>query len=157
VVFRSVYRLNRSGFTAVELLVVIAIVGVMVLVSLPTLIGYMRAATAKAAAEELAAGINRGRQLAISQNQLVCVQILGNQYRYLLGGCAGPIWLGPGSGAGGFFTLANNITLATNTNPVFSNLGAAPTAANLTVTTNYPSGNITRTVVVAASGRVQIQ
>jgi len=157
VVSRGIYRLNRNGFTAAELLVVIAIVAVMAVVSLPTLIGYMRAAGAKATAEELAAGINRGRQLAISQNQTVCVEVVGNQYRYRLSTCGGAIWSGPGTDANGFLTLANNLTLATNANPVFSNLGAATTAANLTVTTNYPSGNITRTVVVSASGRVQIQ
>jgi Tfp pilus assembly protein FimT len=132
-----------------------AIIGVITLVSAPTLIGYWRAATAKAAAEELAAGLNRGRHLAIMRNENVCVEVVGSQYRYRLGGCAGPIWVGAETDPNGLVTLANNVTLATNANPVFTRLGAAATGANLTVTN--PQGNITRTVIVTGSGRVQIQ
>ena len=80
--------------------------------------------------------------------------MVGIQYRYRIGGCGGVIWIGPGAGPNGFFTLANNVTLATNANPVFDYLGAG-VGATLTVTN--PQGGATRNVVISVSGRVQIQ
>jgi prepilin-type N-terminal cleavage/methylation domain-containing protein len=152
VIPRGVYELER-GFTLAELLAVLAIIGLIALVSLPTLLSYGRAAAVKAGAEELVSALNRGRSLAITRNQNVCVEVAnGNQYRYWLGTClGGTVWNGLGAGSTGFFTVANDVTLATNANPVFNRLGAAPTVATLTVT---DSGGLTRTVVVAASGRV---
>ena len=155
--------LDRRGFTAVELIVVMAIIGVITAISIPNLITYYQASTLKAAAQELASALNRARQLAITQNRNVCVQIVGNQYRYMVGtdiNCnGGTIWQGLGTGAGGFFRLANNANLATNANPVFNYLGAAATAGTLTVTYVNQSGQIglSRNVVVSVSGRIQIQ
>ena len=144
-----------KGFTLAELLVVMAILAVVAATSTPWLITYWRSATLRAAAEELAAGLNRGRQLAISQNKSVCVEVSGTRYRYRLTDCGGTIWTGPGTDASGFYRLANNVTLATPpNNPVFTYLGAA-TGATLTVTN--PQGGATRNVVVSVSGRVQIQ
>ena len=145
----------QKGFTLIELLVVMAILGVVAATSTPWLITYWRSATLRAAAEELAAGLNRGRQLAISQNQSVCIEVVGGQYRYRLNGCGGTISTGPGTDANGFYRLANNVTLGTPANnPVFTYLGAA-TGATLTVTKSQ--GGATRNVVVSVSGRVQIQ
>lgn len=138
----------------IELLVVVAILGLVAAASTPWLISYWRSATTKAAAQELAAALNRGRQLAIAQNQGVCVEVVGGQYRYRLNGCGGPIWTGVGTTANGFFTLANNVTVTANANPVFNYLGAAVPAATFTVAN--PAGGPARTVVVSASGRVQI-
>ena len=143
------------GFTVAELLVVLAITGIITTTSVPWLITYWRSATTRAAAQELAAGLNRGRQIAISLNQSICVQVVGTQYRYRIGGCAGAIWGGPGVPANGLFTLANNVTVLSNANPVFDYLGAAAPAATFTVTN--PLGGGTRNVVVSGSGRVQIQ
>ena len=155
VVLQSVFVLDRRGFSAIELLVVIAIVGVISATSVPWMITYWRSATLRAAAEELAAGLNRARQLAISQNRSVCVEVTGGQYRLRVGGCAAAVWTGLGTGTNGFFTLTNRVTVATNANPVFDYLGAAVPAATLTVTN--PQGGATRNVVVSAAGRVQIQ
>jgi prepilin-type N-terminal cleavage/methylation domain-containing protein len=154
--------LTAAGFTAAELLVVVAILGVVAVVSIPTLINYFQASTLKAGAEELAAALNRGRQLAITQNRNVCVEVSANQYRYRVGtdiACnGGTVWEGPGAGPNGFFRLANNVNLTANSNPVFTYLGAA-TGATLTVTYVTQSGDTgrSRNVVVAASGRIQIQ
>ena len=145
----------RRGFTLAELLVVMAISGLIVATSTPWMITYWRSATTRAAAQELAAGLNRGRQLAISLNQSVCIEVAATRYRYRTGGCTGTIWTGLGTGANGVFPMANNVTVASNANPVFDYLGAATPAATFTVTN--PQGGGTRTVVVAASGRVQIQ
>ena len=138
----------------VELIVVIAILGLVTAASVPWMISYWRSATLRAAAEELAAGLNNGRQLAISQAQRVCVQVTSNQYRYLLAGCAGTPWTGPGTAANGFFSMANNIGVNTNANPVFDYLGAANPGAALTVTN--PQDGAALSVVVSVAGRVRI-
>jgi Tfp pilus assembly protein FimT len=132
-----------------------AITGIIAATSVPWLITYWRSATTRAAAQELAAGLNRARQMAISQNQSVCVEVVGAQYRYRLGGCAGAIWTGLGTPANGLFTLANNVAVGSNANPVFDYLGAAVPAATFTVTN--PQGGPTLNVVVSGAGRVQIQ
>ena len=131
-----------------------AITGLVAAASTPWMITYWRSATLRAAGEELAAGLNRARQLAIAQNQSVCVEVVNSRYRYRLNSCGGTIWTGPGTDVNGYYRLANNVTLATNANPVFDYLGAA-TGATLTVTN--PQGGATRNIVVSVSGRVQIQ
>lgn len=133
---------------------VISMTGLLVATSAPWLTGYWRSATLKAAAEELAAGLNRARQLAISQSQRVCVEVVGNRYRYRLVGCAGAPWTGPGSDQTGFFGVANNVGVTTNASPVFDYLGAANPGATLTVTN--PQGGAALTVVVSVAGRVRI-
>jgi prepilin-type N-terminal cleavage/methylation domain-containing protein len=148
-----VLALGRRGFTAVELLVVIAIIGAIAAMSTPSLVTYWRVATTKAGAQELAAGLNRARQLAIALNQGICVEVMGGRYRYRINGCGGAIWTA-GAGANGFFTLANNVLVTANANPVFDYLGGAVPAATFTVAN--PNGGPTRSVVVSASGRVQI-
>lgn len=153
-VSERVLIVDRRGYTFLEVLVVIGIVGVLAAVSLPSLITYMRAGTLKAGAEELAAGLNGARQIAIARNQRVCVEVTGNRYRYLINGCGGEAWTGPGSGANGFFRLANNIGVTSNVNPVFDYLGAANPGATLTV--SHPQGGTTLTVVVSVAGRVRI-
>lgn len=149
--------LNRRGFTAVELMVVIAIIGILAVVSVPTLVSYWRAATIKAAAEEMATGLSRARQLAISRNQGVCVEVVGNQYRYRLTNCGGAIWNGPGTDPNGLFTLASNVTLTTTSNPVFQYLGDVQLGTEGTFTVTNPLDGQTRSVVVTASGRVRAQ
>ena len=147
--------LSRRGFTGAELLVVMAIVGIIAATSVPWMITYWRAASLRAGAEELAAGLNRGRQLAISQSRNVCVQVVGNRYRYRLNDCAGTVWTAGGTDANGYYGMSNNMTIATNQNPIFGYLGATNPGATFTVTN--PQGGGTLNVVVSASGRVQIQ
>ena len=153
--------LGRRGFSFIELVVTIAILALATAISMPSLLTYWSSATLRAAAEELAAGLNRGRQLAIAQGRSVCVEIVSGQYRYRTsppgGGSACTsvdIWSGPGAGANGFFRLANNVAFTANANPVFDYLGAATPGATFTVTP--PQGSATLKVVVSVSGRVQI-
>lgn len=138
----------------IELLIVLGIVGVLTVTSLPIFIAYQRSATLKGGAEELAAGLNRARQLAISQSRRVCVEVVGSRYRYWLNGCGGTPWTGAGSDTTGFFRLGNNMGVTTNVNPVFDYLGAANPGATLTVTN--PQGGATLTVAVSVAGRVRI-
>ena len=153
-VFEGVFVLDRRGFSVLELLVVIAIVGVLAAMSGPWLIAYWHSAKLKAAAEELAAGLNRARQLAISLNQRVCVQIVGNRYVYWLNNCEETAWAGLGSDSTGAFRLANDVAVTANANPVFDYLGAANPGATLTVT--HPKVAVTLAVVVSVAGRVRV-
>ncbi len=131
-----------------------AIVGILAATSVPWMITYWRSATLKAGAEELAAGLNRGRQLAISQSRNVCVEVVNTRYRYRLNDCAGTTWPGPGTDGTGFYRMTNNISVTTNQNPIFGYLGAANPGATFTVTN--PQGGATLSVVVSVSGRVRI-
>jgi hypothetical protein len=83
------------------------------------------------------------------------VEVVDGLYRHRVGGCTGTIWVGPGTDGDGYFRLGNDVTLASNGSPVFTYLGAAAPGATFTVTN--PQGGATLNVVVAASGRVQIQ
>ena len=155
-VSKSVFVLGRRGFSVIELLVVVGITGLITASSLPWMLTYWRSAALRAGAEELAAGLNNGRQLAISQAQRVCVEVVNNQYRYRLTGCGGAAWIGPGTLANGFFAMSNNIGIAANANvnPVFDYLGAANPGATITVTN--PQGGVALSVVVSVAGRVRI-
>ena len=133
-----------------------AIISIITVVSVPWMITYWRAATLRAGAQELAAGLNRARQVAVTQSRNVCVEVVGNRYRYWLNACGGGTPLsGPGTDGTGFYGMTNNIGVIANQNPVFGYLGAANPGATFTVTN--PQGGGTLSVVVAASGRVQIQ
>ena len=153
-VSHGVFVRGRRGFSVIELLVVMAIISLITATSTPLMMSYWRGATLKAGAEELAAGLNRARQLAISQSRRVCVQVAGNQYRYWLNACGGTPWTGGGSDLTGFFRLANNVGVTTNGNPVFDYLGAANPGATLTVTN--PQGGASLTVAVSVAGRVRV-
>jgi len=131
-----------------------AIVGALGVSLVPSMIGYWRAGTTKGGAQELEAGLNTARHLALAKARAVCVEVAGGRYRFRLGGCGSPeIWTGPGTDANGFFRLTNGVTIATNANPVFGYLGAA-TGATLTVT--HPQGGSVLSVVVSPAGRVRI-
>jgi prepilin-type N-terminal cleavage/methylation domain-containing protein len=154
VVSKGVFILGRRGFSVIELLVVMAVIGAVGATTVASMITYWRAATTKAAAQELASGLNSARQLALAKARSVCVEVAGGAYRFRVGGCGSPAWLGPGTDPTGLIRLANNATLTTNANPVFTYLGAAVPAATMTVTN--PQGGGTLRVVVSGSGRVEI-
>ena len=74
--------LSAAGFGTAELTVTLAIGAVLTAVSAPSLLASWRAATLRAAAEEVAAAVNVGRQLAITRNVLVCVAVAGADMRF---------------------------------------------------------------------------
>jgi len=139
----------------IELLVVMAVISVLAVAALPWMVTYWRAAALKAGAEELAAGLNRARQLAISQGRRVCVEVVNNRYRYLLNSCSpSGAWTGPGTDADGYFGMSNRVGITTNASPIFDYLGAASPGATMTVTN--PQGGASLTVAVSVAGRVRI-
>lgn len=149
--------MNARGFTLIELIVVMAMIGILAVLAAPTLISYWQASSLQAGARELASAVNLGRQLAISRNTTVCVEVTGTNIRLRTGGCGGTIWTGSGTDGAGVIRISDpgNLNITTTANVVFTNLGAASTAGTYTVTN--PVNNQTRTVVVSGSGRVTVQ
>ena len=143
---------GHAGFSLVELLVLLVVVGALFSLALPAFMSYYKSAHVRAAASGIAAYLNQGRQLAIQQNQRVCVHIASTALHYALGSCAGTVWVGPGTDAAGNIPAPGGIVLTTTADPVFSNLGAAAPAASITVT----DGSASLSVIVSASGRVMV-
>ncbi len=148
---------DTRGGTLGELLLVVASIGVLAVLAAPALVSYWRTSSLQAGARELASSINLGRQLAISRSTTVCVEVAGTNVRLRTGGCDGTIWTGPGTDGSGLIRTSNPRTLQVTTTAkvVFTNLGAASPAGTYTV--RDPATNMTRTVVVAASGRVSVR
>jgi prepilin-type N-terminal cleavage/methylation domain-containing protein len=150
--------MNARGFTLAELMVVLAITGALATLVAPTLLSYARTAALQAAARELATSINLARQIAISRNTTVCVEVAAPAHlRLKTGGCGGAVWIGTGTDGAGAIKISDSsgFHVSTTANVVFTSLGAASPAGTYTVTN--PAHNGTRTVVVAATGRVSVR
>ena len=143
---------GHAGFSLVELLVLLVVVGALFSLSLPAFMSYYKSAQVRAAASVIAAHLNQARQLAIQQNQRVCVHITSTAMHYALGSCAGAVWVGPGTDATGKIPAPGGIALTTTADPVFTYLGAAAPAATVTVI----HGSASLSVIVSASGRVMV-
>jgi type IV fimbrial biogenesis protein FimT len=142
------------GVGLAELVVALGIIAILAAVSAPTILDFLRNARVHATAEEVAAFLNQGRQLAIASGESVCVHALAAAVRFHLGGCSGPAWTGPGTTASGDLTVPEGIALEVNADPVFSALGNATPGATYTV--RDLRSDKTRRVRVAPSGRVSI-
>jgi Tfp pilus assembly protein FimT len=152
--FRKAWR-DRRGFSAVELLVLVSVLGILMAVGWPAFLSYWRSAALQGGAQELATLLNRARQLAIAQNTSVCVNQSATRVQFLVGGCGGTVWLGPGTDAAGWFKLQNGLNVSSTTaNVVFDYLGDAATAGVYTV--QNPINNSTLHVTVALSGRLTV-
>ena len=81
---------KNSGFSVPELVVVIAVIGVLFLVMIPFFLNYYQGAAARADVQQIIALLNQARELAIKQNDSVCVTFPNSsQMALLLGGCGG--------------------------------------------------------------------
>lgn len=135
-----------------ELTVIIAVIGTLAVLSFPFFLSYYQSAQVRAAAADVAAQLNLGRQMAIQRNQSICVSIGTSAPQYRQGTCAGAILTGATTDASGYAAAHDGVTLTTTANPIFTNLGAAAPAATITVTQGSRSLHVT----VSASGRVTV-
>jgi len=151
----SKHWLNERGFGLAELIVVVAVIGVLAALAMPTFLTYWQTAGLSAGAAEMSSVLGRARALAIAQNTSVCVQVSGTSVRFRTVSCAGTIWTGSGTDSAGLITLANSMQISGATSAIFTNAGGANPGATYTVTD--PRTARTRSVVVAATGRVTVQ
>ena len=103
---------RSAGFSATELMLVVAIFGILAAASVPFFLTYYHSAALKAATEEVATYINQGRQLAIKENQSVCVQRTASALRLRVNGCSGTVWVGASTDASGNLNLPTGFTVA---------------------------------------------
>lgn len=143
-----------------ELLVVCAIIAVILAVSAPLMLSYLRTAALRGGAEELVATLANARQLAIKENTIVCVTHNATAVQFHVGSCAAAPWAGPGTDAAGWISLANNIRVTNGPSLCFNYLGASPTAPAPCTPGVYtvwnPTDGRTLSVIVAPTGRVRI-
>src|SRR2546421_10676136 len=101
--------LNARGFSLAELSMVAAMIGLLAVLATPTFLSYWRSSTLGAGAGELAAAVNLGRQVAISRNTTVCVQVSGTSVVMRTGGCGGAPLTGPRAHGSGGVPLAHTL------------------------------------------------
>jgi type IV fimbrial biogenesis protein FimT len=145
---------NARGFSMVELLVLVAIIGIVSAFALPSFVTYWQGATLRAGAEELMTVLNDARQLAIAQNNSVCVTTSTTTIQYHVGTCGAATYVGPGTDTSGNKRLASAVRITTDPQVVFTYLGGASTAGSYSV--QNPVNNTVQTVTVTASGRITI-
>src|SRR5262245_45753437 len=143
--------LNERGFGMAELIVVVAVIGLLAALAMPTFLTYWQSAGLSAGAAELQSILNRGRQLAISQNGSLCVEVSGTGVRYRTTSCAGTIWTGTGTSGAGLISLSNGLQIQGGPSVIFSNAGGA--SGNVNFTVRDPRTSRTRTVAVLTTGR----
>jgi prepilin-type N-terminal cleavage/methylation domain-containing protein len=168
-------RGDVDGFSLAELIVVVAVIGVLAVLGMPTFLTYWRTSALRGGAQEVVTILNSGRQLAIRENQWLCVEgdvspgSYGARLRYIVatgasctaaqtcftnGNVPPCIWTGPGTDGSGYMSLANQMQVkAPATTVKFSYLGAANPAGSFFVRDPDHTGACAR-LVVAASGRI---
>lgn len=145
----------EGGFTLAELVILIAVIGILSVMAVPAFLNYYQAATLKSGSQQVVTLVNQARELAIKQNDNVCVKLpSATQMVYALSSCTGSAWVGAGTDAAGNITLPSGITMTASANPVFNYVGSALPAATYTLTNTQTSATLT--VSVAASGRITI-
>ena len=150
---RAGRSVKNSGFSVPELVVVIAVIGVLFLVMIPFFLNYYQGAAARADAQQIVALLNQARELAIKQNDSICVTFPNSsQMALLLGGCGGTAWVGPGTDGAGTINLPQGFTISPLNPLIFNYLGAAGAATSYTMTSTTTGG--TMTISIALTGRV---
>jgi prepilin-type N-terminal cleavage/methylation domain-containing protein len=146
---------REAGFSVTELVVVIAVIGVLSVMTVPFFLSYYRAAAARADVQQVITVFNQARELAIRQNDTVCVTMPTNkQMAFRLSNCAGTVWTGAGTDGAGNINLPQGFTIGPLNNVTFNYLGAAGAATTYTMTnstTTYAAG----TISIALTGRVK--
>jgi Tfp pilus assembly protein FimT len=147
------FPFRKAGFSLTELIVFIAVVGVLFVITVPFFISYYQAAAARANVQQVITLFNQARELAIRQNNPVCVTLPSNGQMVLLqGSCAGAAWTGAGTDVAGNINLPQGFTVAPLNSVTFNYLGAAGAATTYTMT-NSTTGGMT-TISISLTGRV---
>ncbi len=147
-------RAREAGFSLTELIVFIAVVGILFVMTVPFFISYYQAAAARADVQQVMTLFNQARELAIRQNNTVCVTLPNNAQMVILqGSCAGVAWTGTGTDVAGNINLPQGFTITPLNNMTFNYLGAAGAATSYTMT-NSTTGALT-TISIALTGRVR--
>src|ERR1700675_855694 len=117
---RSIVGGATGGFSLVELLVLMATLAIIVTVTVPSILGIVRAFTVNSGAREMRAVLNQARALAITTRQNICLQAVAGGYTFHRGTCAGPTWTGPDTNAAGTFRPSGSGVTLAGGNPIFS-------------------------------------
>jgi prepilin-type N-terminal cleavage/methylation domain-containing protein len=145
---------HSGGFSAAELLVVVAVIGVLFTASIPFFLSAYQASAARADVQQVISLFNQARELAIKQNDSVCVSFPSNQQMMLLlSSCTGTAWVGAGTDGTGAINLPPGFTIGPLSAVTFTYLGAATAATTYTMTNSTTGG--TMTISIALSGRVR--
>ena len=145
--------IRQAGFSLAELVVLMALVGLLSAMTVPTFVRAYQAAAARADVQEVITLFNLARELAVRQNDQVCVTLPASTQMVLrVSGCAGTIWVGAGTDDNGVINLPPGFTISPLNSVTFTYLGAATAAITYTMTNTTTSG--TSTISIALTGRV---
>jgi Tfp pilus assembly protein FimT len=143
----------EAGFSVAELVVVIAVIGILSVMTIPYFLSYYQAAAARANVQTVITMFNQARELAVRQNDTVCVTFASNSQMVLrLNSCGGAVWIGPGTDGAGIINLPQGFTIGPLNTVTFNYLGAAGSASTYTMTNSTTSA--TRTISIALTGRI---
>jgi Tfp pilus assembly protein FimT len=143
----------EAGFSVAELVVVIAVIGILSVMTIPAFISYYQAAAARADVQTVITMFNQARELAVKQNDSVCVTFTSSSQMVLrLASCGGAVWIGPGTDAAGIINLPQGFTIGPLNTVTFNYLGAAGGASTYTMTNSTTSA--TSTISIALTGRI---
>lgn len=144
---------SQPGFTVTELVVFVAIVGLLFVMTVPFFVRYYQAAAARADVQTVISLFNQARELAIKQNDKVCVTMPDGSHMLLrMSNCAGTAWVGAGTDGVGNITLPPGFTITPLNNVTFDYLGATDGAQTYTMNNSTTGG--TMTISIALTGRV---
>ena len=145
---------RQAGFSIAELVVFMALVGILSVMSVPAFISYYQSAAARSNTQTVITFFNQARELAVRQNDTVCVTLPTNTQMVLrLNNCGGAIWTGPGTDALGNINLPPGFTIGPLNSVTFNYLGAAGAATTYTMTNSTTTD--TMTISIALSGRIK--
>ncbi len=144
----------EAGFSVAELVVVIAVIGILSVMTIPFFVSYYQAAAARADVQTVITMFNQARELAVRQNDKVCVTFpSATQMALRLTNCAGTVWTGAGTDSVGNINLPQGFTIAPLNTVTFRYLGDAEAATTYTMTNSTTYA--TNTISIGLSGRVR--
>lgn len=147
---------RNKGFTLIEIMIVIVIMGIMAAIATPNLMSYMSRLRLNGAARQVMTDLMLARGKAVSENKRVGVVFTSNHQYTIFSDNNQNSAIDTGE-----LTVSKNIqaefadvTLSSNTSPIFLPNGSVLSATNGTVTLSNTSGS--KQVTTSSAGRVRI-